>query len=178
MAQACTYVLSTMSGLGYKSGQTSETGTRRLVCRACGHERLLTQAWIDELRAIVSEPGAEDDVLSRLLHRFRCSQCQARDLQVVQDERLPGAESCGSITPICAECGKAITLKRLQAMPGTPFCLGCQERFEKDLREDLVHCERCGARMVLRVRESILPTKYFLGCSNYPRCRFVIAGSW
>jgi DNA-directed RNA polymerase subunit RPC12/RpoP len=168
-----------MGGLGYSRGRTSETGTGKLACRACGHEKILTPDWIDELRAKVPRLVAKDDVLSYFMPRFRCSQCKAKDLQVIQSERLPSLGGHGDVSPLCAECGAPISLKRLQAMPGTPFCLDCQKEFEEGGREEQpVHCNRCGARMVLRIRESVLPTKYFLGCSNYPRCTFVIAGSW
>jgi DNA-directed RNA polymerase subunit RPC12/RpoP len=63
-------------------------------------------------------------------------------------------------------------------VPGTPFCVRCQEKFEHPQPEEPVYCKQCGAKMVQRVRTSTLPTKYFLGCSKYPRCRSVIAGSW
>lgn len=85
----------------------------------------------------------------------------------------------GELDRLCVACGEPIPLNRLRAAPETPFCVLCQkERESGGPREQPVYCKECGAEMVWRVRESTLPTKYFLGCSNYPRCRFVIAGSW
>ena len=179
IASGSTYILIAMSGLGYRQRQVFEAGAGRLVCRTCGHERILTPVWIDELRANAPGVAAESDLLVHFLRRFRCSECQAKDVDVVRDEEAAKRAGDANGSPLCAECGEAIPLKRLRAMPGTPFCIGCQEEFEKGRPEE-GHgpCKQCGAKMVLRVRESVLPTKYFLGCSNYPRCRFVIAGSW
>ncbi|MSS71814.1 MAG: hypothetical protein EXS64_10035 [Candidatus Latescibacteria bacterium] len=80
----------------------------------------------------------------------------------------------------CRDCGKTIPAARLEVVPETSRCIVCQEKFEKgeQKQEELVCCERCGARMVWRIRTSVLPTKYFLGCSNYPKCTYVISGSW
>jgi len=151
----------------------------RLLCNACGHEKRLAPAWIDELRARAPEAAAENDVIAYFLHRFKCSQCQAKNFNIVPEEVAPKAEDDGAASPLCTKCGDVISFKRMRAVPGTPFCIHCQEEFEKGPREDEFDlCKKCGARMVQRVRESVLPTKYFLGCSNYPRCRFVIAGSW
>jgi len=173
-----TYVLSIMGGLGYRRERTSETGNRRLLCRGCGHEKLVTEAWIDGLRKHVAGVVADRDVLAQLLHRFRCSRCQARDLQIVLGEERAGPKRDPGL-PACADCGEILSPRRLLAMPGATHCVSCKEEREKGCREEKpVHCERCGARMILRARESVLPTKYFLGCSNYPRCHFVIAGSW
>ena len=123
--------------------------------------------------------SAESDVLAYFLHRFKCSQCQAKNLKVVQEEVAPQPADDDNAGALCTKCGEAISLKRLRAAQGTPFCIRCQEEFEKGPGKDEFDlCEKCGARMVQRVRESVLPSKYFLGCSNYPRCRFVIAGSW
>ena len=171
-----------VSGLGYAGKLKSEAGHGRLVCRACGYERILTPAWIDELRARVPEIDCESEALARFLHLFRCSHCQTKDVELVpevREERVQKPADDGDLSPLCTECGEAIAVKRLRAVPGTPFCIRCQEQFEHgQLKEEPVYCNECGAKMAWRIRESILPAKYFLGCSNYPRCRFVIAGSW
>lgn len=38
----------------------------------------------------------------------------------------------------CLQCGKTIGLKRLEALPWTPFCIECQERIERGELEDPV----------------------------------------
>lgn len=172
-----------MSGLGYRRKPESHAESRRLVCRACGYERIPTAAWIDQLRA--RAPGTDcgnTELLARLLHQFRCSNCQAKNVDLVQEiQEKPdrGPANDGDLSPLCAQCGEVIPIKRLRAVPGTPFCVRCQEGHEHGPpEEEPVNCKQCGAKMVWRIRTSVLPTKYFLGCSNYPRCRFVIAGSW
>jgi DNA-directed RNA polymerase subunit RPC12/RpoP len=176
-------VETSMSGLGYREKQESGTDGDRLVCRDCGHERVLTQAWIDELRARAPAMDCHNtELVSRFLHQFRCSNCQTKNvehLQAIQEELDRQPADNDELSLLCAQCGETIPVTRLQAVPGTPFCVRCQEQFEHGPPEEKpAHCEQCGAKMVQRVRKSPLPTKYFLGCSNYPRCRFVIAGSW
>src|SRR5271154_3625777 len=38
----------------------------------------------------------------------------------------------------CLHCGKAIGLKRLEALPWTPYCIDCQEKIENGEIEDPV----------------------------------------
>lgn len=33
---------------------------------------------------------------------------------------------------VCENCGKLITKKRLNAIPWTPYCIGCKEKLEKE----------------------------------------------
>ena len=103
----------------------------RLLCNACGHEKRLAPAWIDELRARAPEAAAENDVIAYFLHRFKCSQCQAKNFNIVPEEVAPKAEDDGAASPLCTKCGDVISFKRLRAVPGTPFCIHCQEEFEK-----------------------------------------------
>ena len=173
-----------MGGLGYPQQQNpGPEGGQLLVCRACGHERVVTSAWIGQLRDRAPVADCDDcELLARFLPLFTCSRCRARNVELVpeaQKEPEPRLADPGGLSPLCVQCGEAIPVKRLRAVPGTPFCVRCQEEFEQGQPEDdTVNCKRCGAKMVWRVRQSVLPTKYFLGCSNYPRCNFAIAGSW
>ena len=87
---------------------------------------------------------------------------------------------CHTVTT-CKMCGKPIPRERLQAIPHAQRCVLCQDKFEHgeaDEEEEVIFCEKCGAPMVWRVRTSVLPTKYFLGCSNYPKCKHILAGTW
>ncbi len=36
----------------------------------------------------------------------------------------------------CLQCGKTIGAKRLEALPWTPYCIACQEKFENGELED------------------------------------------
>lgn len=38
----------------------------------------------------------------------------------------------------CLHCGKTIGIKRLEALPGTPYCIDCQEKIENGEIEDPV----------------------------------------
>jgi DNA-directed RNA polymerase subunit RPC12/RpoP len=146
-----------MSGLGYRRKPESHAESRRLVCRACGYERIPTAAWIDQLRA--RAPGTDcgnTELLARLLHQFRCSNCQAKNVDLVQEiQEKPdrGPANDGDLSPLCAQCGEVIPIKRLRAVPGTPFCVRCQEGHEHGPpEEEPVNCKQCGAKMVWRIR--------------------------
>ncbi|TAK04557.1 hypothetical protein EPO44_06580 [bacterium] len=154
----------------------------RLVCGVCGHEKPVTSAWLEDLRAIAEREGAppESDVFNYFLARLTCSQCRAKNVQLHWES--PATDELDDSEPArtCSVCSKPIPLTRLQALPSATRCVRCQENSEQGLEttEEPVYCKQCGARMVWRVRTSVLPTKYFLGCSNFPRCRFVIADTW
>jgi len=174
-------MFSPMRGLSYREKQESRPESDQLVCRTCGYKRILTPIWIDQLRA--RDPGCTNtELLARVLHRLRCSNCHAKNVELVhkvQARPSPKTEQTGDLSPSCTQCGEEIPIRRLQAVPGTRVCVKCQEELENGgPTDEPVYCKRCRAKMVWRVRESVRPTKYFLGCSNYPRCRYVIAGSW
>jgi DNA-directed RNA polymerase subunit RPC12/RpoP len=160
----------------HPNGQ-EEVQCRRLVCKSCGHDRILDAAWMEELRSRAPQTEIETQP-DQLLPRFRCGQCQAKNCEILHEHSFSTLVQPVR-APLCTQCGETIPHSRLKAVPGTPFCVRCQGQFEQPQKQDEpVYCNRCGAMMVLRVRESILPTKYFLGCSNYPRCRFVISSDW
>ena len=72
----------------------------------------------------------------------------------------------------CDLCGKAIERGRLDVIPDTNLCSTCARADpsdDEDPKQD--KCPRCGGVLVMRTpREGL--TKYFRGCSNYPRCRY------
>jgi phage/conjugal plasmid C-4 type zinc finger TraR family protein len=45
------------------------------------------------------------------------------------------AMPCGEAAEECEDCGKPIPETRRQAAPGCTRCIGCQQRFERRLKE-------------------------------------------
>lgn len=81
----------------------------------------------------------------------------------------------------CEYCGKPIPEMRLEAVPTATSCVGCQEASENGTldKEEIQYCPRCEEKgrgtfeLVWRyVNRTDLPTKHFLGCNNYPSCKY------
>lgn len=80
---------------------------------------------------------------------------------------------------LCQGCGKPIHPLRLEIMPDASLCADCQrdeEQPEKPPTPVAKTCPNCTRRalrgvMVWRTNQD---GRYFLGCSNYPRCTFTI----
>ncbi len=81
---------------------------------------------------------------------------------------------------ICGRCGQAISPDRLEVFPDATFCKRCQENAEHEQTDsdakDL-YCPRCanrGLKSKLVYRQARDPEirGHFLGCSNFPDCRY------
>lgn len=154
-----------------------------ISCNSCGHKRVLSSDYLEEIssKLSINVSGINKHILSEILNKFRCSKCGAKDAEIiVEDAEQKIMFDDSKLARTCIVCGKPIPVERLEAVPDTKRCVSCREKFEKgeEDKEEPVYCKRCGAPMVWRVRTSVLPTKYFLGCSNYPKCTYVISGSW
>ncbi len=82
----------------------------------------------------------------------------------------------------CVGCGRPIPPERLGAIPDAIRCVPCQQRTEStrsDWRVSEVECPRCASRgvksrMVWRTaRDPAKFSGYFLGCSQFPECRYI-----
>ena len=174
----------------------------RLRCRSCGYERVLDRELVNEISAKLGNNNqhlTSADINQNLL-RFKCSRCNGNDIALLRplpsdqkNERAPKSpktngelkeseiEEAPKPVGICLTCGKPIPLERLRAVRNTQRCVRCQNEFEKGTgiaEEEISYCKRCGAKMVWRLRTSVRPSKYFLACSNYPKCKYIISGSW
>ena len=89
----------------------------------------------------------------------------------------PKATSAYSVASrLCELCGKPISAVRIEALPNTTKCVECQNADEhrKDTdNDDLGSCPRCGCPLVWRQGAPAgSTTKYFIGCSAFPKCRY------
>jgi len=86
-------------------------------------------------------------------------------------------------THYCISCGLPIPSERLQAVPGTKHCVDCQKEKELNkghqVQSKKMFCPRCkrkGIKSLLvwrTARDPSVRSSYFLGCSRYPKCRYV-----
>ena len=89
----------------------------------------------------------------------------------------PKATSAYSgVSRLCELCGKPIHADRIEALPNTTKCVECQNADEhrKDTdNDDMGSCPRCGCPLVWRHGAPAgSTTKYFIGCSAFPKCRY------
>jgi len=77
---------------------------------------------------------------------------------------------------LCELCRKPIPAARIEAVPNVTKCIECQstdERREDPDDDDLGSCHRCGCSLVWRQGAPAgSTTKYFIGCSDFPKCRY------
>ena len=77
---------------------------------------------------------------------------------------------------LCKLCQKPIPAARIEAVPNTTKCVECQNADEhrKDTdNDDMGSCPRCGCPLVWRHGAPAgSTTKYFIGCSAFPECRY------
>jgi len=171
-----------------------------LRCRSCGHERKLDESFIVDLSVKLDRLFLTIDYIEKNLCRFKCSKCGGKDIVII---RLPAhdrmrrellrssntkadskkwqvGKAASKLIKVCVTCGKPIPSDEFKKTPKAQRCFYCQKSYENKIRssnKEAIFCKICGSEMVWRLRNAS-PSKYFLGCSNYPKCKYVIAGSW
>jgi ssDNA-binding Zn-finger/Zn-ribbon topoisomerase 1 len=82
---------------------------------------------------------------------------------------------------VCASCGKIILKARMKRFPYAKVCVPCKEAKANPtvtaIGPNLGKCPKCGWKLVWRESRSYRAGESFLGCSNYPKCRFKKTGS-
>ena len=136
-----------------------------LRCRACGHERALDSLLLDRVCGAATT-AAWRDAVRAALPRFRCSACGART-SVWEAPVAPPVV-------LCEVCDRPVPPARLEALPGTTRCVGCATVGEEGVERHATgsECPRCGAPLCWRVRRTEEPSRYFLGCTSFPACRY------
>ncbi len=137
-----------------------------ISCRACDHEVEVDGPLEAALRQKLSLADALEPDLAQALRlvadRLRCDECHNRSPEIV-------------LVRDCALCGTPIPRQRLAAMPDATQCIDCEERAEtsadQDDKEGLGTCPRCGSPLKTYQRRTGT-TRYFVGCSAYPQCRY------
>lgn len=148
-----------------------------ILCKHCGRKVLLTN---DLLARILNNNRINDSSLteqdfSLLTSMLKCTCCGKKNAEVFLTGSLKEKLFCNSLPAVtCKICNNPIPEERLRAVPGTDMCVNCKDNDEKGLlnKSEPYFCKRCGAKMVWRFTKQVLPTRYFLGCSRFPSCRY------
>jgi len=151
----------------------------RAICKSCGHTAVL--GWDDVKRAagdhLSNVSAINDNVLSKLANRLRCTNCNAKNVKFLiegTDGRVTVLDS--PQRRLCVDCKKPISSKRLELAPRARRCVRCERRIRGgDEKDGIYYCRICGAPMVWRVPRPPNRAEKFLGCSNYPKCRYTMS---
>lgn len=103
---------------------------------------------------------------------------------IFPESDVPEKHVAGALTRsnrACDDCGYVIPRQRLEAVPNAVRCIKCQENSENSSRSshDSGHyCPSCkkkglNAKLVWRRPRDQTRSDQFLGCINYPECKYV-----
>lgn len=154
-----------------------------IVCATCKHTKVFSASeLIKASNGLLAENDFEfqEKLLESLPKNFVCSQCKGKAVQFLIREEIKPIEEEFELAKICIQCEKPIPIERLEAVPGTVRCVSCQGKLESGETDKPkpVFCKKCKSVMVWRMTKNIRPAKYFLGCSNYPKCTYIGVGSF
>ena len=97
-----------------------------------------------------------------------------------QEVQIPQETEESVLAKTCVKCGNPIPVERLEAVPNAERCVSCQQKAETGVEQKIeaTKCKKCGSVMVWRMTKNKRPAKYFLGCSNYPKCTYIGVSSF
>ncbi|MDR1697707.1 MAG: type I DNA topoisomerase [Erysipelotrichaceae bacterium] len=73
----------------------------------------------------------------------------------------------------CPECGHVLLEKKDYLGNKTISCSACQYEVGKVKPTPVKKCPECGGDLYLKVSTKKTPSRKFLGCSNFPKCRHI-----
>jgi hypothetical protein len=151
---------------------SKQIGEIRLECNDCSHQGVVSS---DLIKHRLGEPLSYSNI-AELWPKFRCSRCGSRHVCVSDEDKglLLDPENVRR----CQDCGIAILLPRIQALPTAITCQVCAQEGEQPERPSpyptpppsLSICPRCKRPTV--VRENMTDGNYFIGCTSFPKCRW------
>jgi DnaK suppressor protein len=93
-----------------------------------------------EIRSELARPGeqgrlAEDDQAPALLEEFISLELQQRVYRTLNEIDAALDRLATGDYGVCADCGEAITPRRLAAIPWAAYCIRCQEHIGQDVEK-------------------------------------------
>lgn len=146
-----------------------------LRCVDCPREAVLT----NDVFKDVTHEALEYASVANVWPRMHCKVCKSHRVAVFgEDHRLLIHPDLGRA---CEKCDKPILLPRLQAVPDARTCASCAADREYDNKkrdayvpqppQRLAKCP-CAVHAPTVVRKNSKTGNLFVGCSEYPRCRW------
>jgi len=159
----------------------TEIRSFRFKCTSCSHEASYNLAQLKVRFGF----EVNSSNINQTYGDYSCTECESPDIQV-KDQTGKVLIDPKKIKE-CSQCGYPITGPRLQAQPTTNVCVSCASdlsanrepaihqpeaiSFQRDLLpQELKFCGKCGKPSVVRQNRQTKDT--FVGCSDFPNCRW------
>ena len=141
----------------------------RLRCKRCRYERVCDRDLLNDLGKREGRYLAGPTALKKLAPRLKCSRCgkkgQVEFVGAIKARPHRDPDKPSSIK--CVLCGRRTRDFR------NDKCSVCAIQGEPGGNRGGGSCPRCGGMLETRDRRAGR-TSYFIGCSNYPRCRYTV----
>jgi hypothetical protein len=144
-----------------------------VACPACEWQRSCTDAQMVEMLRGIQKLGVRKapaglvlvEVFRHSLPEIPCPSCGERGLRVAQGEADEDRD--WQEAKACDGCGRPIEFERLEAVPDSTLCVGCQRASEAgDTTVESEYCDRCGSPMQLVPSRGPGLSRYVLRCSG------------
>ena len=147
----------------------------KTTCQKCNHSNFIDAKAIELKKNIIVSISN----INQIYHLFKCSKCLSYE-PYLYDENSELIFDPNDLK-FCSNCDFPITMQRRNITNDKTNICSAKCVDEIETKEKLVHldaapgmpqgeksiCPRCGKK--LEVRNG--PTGWFLGCTNYPKCR-------
>jgi DksA/TraR C4-type zinc finger protein len=152
-----------------------------LICRncawrtVCGRDDAIARLRLIGLLRRESNP--DDELITTLLldsaSRMTCPICKEKQLQARPADPDNGDDGDWQAAVLCEICRQPIPPERLEALPETKRCVGCQGKVEANPAHDdpIEYCPNCGSLVEVRVSRGSGITRYRRVCTGIPPCR-------
>ena len=139
----------------------------------CGAEQLALR--LRRLGLLRRAPHPPDEVVGELLavhvERLMCDSCGAAGLVVLPRDECDSGDYWQQAV-ICEVCRQPIPTERLEVVPNSRRCVGCQDLADRgEELDEPEYCPKCGALVELRVSRGGGLTRYKRFCTGDPPCR-------
>lgn len=105
------------------------------------------------------------ELMTDAVKRMTCPGCKAIGLKVSEEDPADDEDDWLAAV-LCTVCRKPIDPERVEALPGTKQCVGCQGKEEAgEIEEEPDFCPKCGSLVEIRVSRGSGIARYKRFCT-------------
>ena len=155
-------------------------------CHECSNTESLDYDYLNE--NLKSDDALNLSNISELVRSFICSKCRQKSFEILDVDGVLLFDTNNNVS--CEICDLPIPFPRLSASPGTKRCVNCQNSGEglslgvqfpsvpTGLRGKCPSCQKKRDKGIVVVYQNSNDKSFFLGCSNFPSCRWSSNEHW